>query len=86
MYGPGGLHLPQLWVRQWWARPCRVCAKANLPPDSSGSRTGPRGRKRATSAPGWEQTEDYEGLDLPDDDFDYDDFIAREFGNKGREM
>lgn len=24
----------------------------------------------------------YDGLDLPDDEFDYDDFIAREFGGK----
>lgn len=24
----------------------------------------------------------YDGLDLPDDGFDYDDFIAREFGGK----
>jgi len=22
----------------------------------------------------------YDGLDLPDDEFDYDDFVAREFG------
>jgi hypothetical protein len=26
----------------------------------------------------------YDGLDLPDEDFDYDEFIAREFGS-GRE-
>lgn len=24
----------------------------------------------------------YDGLDLPDDDFDYDEFVAREFGEK----
>ncbi len=23
----------------------------------------------------------YDGLDLPDDDFDYDEFVAKEFGN-----
>jgi len=23
----------------------------------------------------------YDGLDLPDDDFDYDEFVAREFGH-----
>lgn len=34
-------------------------------------------------AHGWEQDEVYDGLDLPgeeNDDFDYDDFVAREFG------
>jgi hypothetical protein len=30
---------------------------------------------------GWrEDAADYDGLDLPDDDFDYDDFVKREFG------
>jgi hypothetical protein len=28
----------------------------------------------------WEQDSTHDGLGLPDDDFDYDDFIAREFG------
>lgn len=28
----------------------------------------------------WEQEETADGLDLPDEDFDYDDFIAGEFG------
>ena len=28
----------------------------------------------------WEQEETADGLDLPDEDFDYDDFVAREFG------
>lgn len=28
----------------------------------------------------WEQDKAVDGLDLPDDDFDYDDFVAREFG------
>lgn len=30
----------------------------------------------------WEQDSAADGLDLPDDDFDYEDFIAREFGGK----
>lgn len=66
--------------------PCALCAKANPPPDSSGSRTGKRGRKRSQRAGrrGWEQTEGSEWLDLPDEAFDYDDFIAQELGNKGR--
>jgi hypothetical protein len=29
----------------------------------------------------WEDDGHADGLDLPDDDFDYDEFIAREFGN-----
>lgn len=30
---------------------------------------------------GWrEEAENYDGLDLPDDDFDHDDFVQREFG------
>lgn len=28
----------------------------------------------------WEQDASYDGLDLPAEDFDYDDFVAREFG------
>ena len=30
----------------------------------------------------WEQDDVYDGLDLPEGDFDYDDFVAREFGDK----
>jgi hypothetical protein len=33
---------------------------------------------------GWKNTDSsptYDGLDLPDDEFDYDDFVAREFGS-----
>ncbi len=29
----------------------------------------------------WEQDQVYDGLDLPDEDFDYDEFVAREFGH-----
>ena len=38
------------------------------------------GRRRQT--PGWQQDKSADGLDLPDEDFDYDDFVAREFGGK----
>lgn len=31
---------------------------------------------------GWSGDTHTDGLDLPDDEFDYDDFIAREFGGK----
>ncbi len=31
---------------------------------------------------GWnEDAESYDGVDLPDEDFDYDDFLRREFGS-----
>jgi len=30
----------------------------------------------------WEQGSSYDGLDLPDEDFDYDEYVAREFGRK----
>lgn len=30
----------------------------------------------------WLESEIYDGLDLPDDDFDYDEFVAREFGGE----
>ena len=45
---------------------CPHCAKK--------SRQHPREKKS------WEQEEHADGLDLPDEDFDYDDFVAREFG------
>ncbi len=45
---------------------CPRCTKISSPK--------PRERKS------WEQEETADGLDLPDEDFDYDDFIAREFG------
>jgi hypothetical protein len=36
----------------------------------------------ACAKSGWKANADiYDGVDLPDDDFDYDDFIQREFGN-----
>ena len=37
-------------------------------------------RKEKVARRSWEQDSDYDGLDLPDEDFDYDDFVAREFG------
>jgi hypothetical protein len=29
----------------------------------------------------WEHDKSADGLDLPDEDFDYEDYVAREFGN-----
>lgn len=34
---------------------------------------------------GWSDDADYDGLDLPDDEFDYDEFVAREFGGRDRQ-
>lgn len=31
---------------------------------------------------GWSGNTEADGLDLPDEDFDYDDFVAREFGGR----
>lgn len=50
-------------------QPCPGCAKKTTPP-----RRAPRKKKS------WEQDAAAAGLDLPDDDFDYDEFVAREFG------
>ena len=37
----------------------------------------------ACAKSGWkDDAEVYDGLDLPDEGFDYDDFVAREFGGK----
>jgi hypothetical protein len=30
----------------------------------------------------WQLDDTYDGLDLPDEDFDYEEFVAREFGGK----
>jgi len=56
----------------------RGCPHCNPPAKRSKRRTtaashGQRGRRRDTSR---------DGLDLSDEDFDYDAFVAREFGGK----
>lgn len=50
-------------------KPCPGCAKKRKP--------RPVPKKRS-----WEQEGSLDGLDLPDEDFDYEDFVAREFGSK----
>ena len=47
--------------------PCPVCSRKEKPTKNS-----PKS---------WQQDESYDGLDLGDDDFDYDDFVKREFGS-----
>lgn len=49
-------------------KPCKTCANKNKPAKEKAKRS-------------WEQDKMYDGLDLPDDDFDYDEFVAREFGH-----
>lgn len=39
------------------------------------AKKGKKSKKRS-----WEQDASYDGTDLPNDDFDYEDFVAREFG------
>jgi hypothetical protein len=48
--------------------PCGGCAKKQKP--------APVKAKRS-----WEQDKMYDGVDLPDEDFDYDEFVAKEFGH-----
>ncbi len=48
--------------------PCPGCANTT------------RKKKPAPAKKSWEQDSAADGLDLPDEDFDYEDFIAREFG------
>ncbi len=48
--------------------PCSGCAK-------KADRKSPRKKS-------WEQPGAVDGLDLPEDDFDYEDFCKREFGKK----
>jgi hypothetical protein len=47
-------------------KPCPGCVKKQKPVKA----------KRKS----WEQDHSSDGLNLPDDDFDYDEFVAREFG------
>ena len=50
--------------------PCPGCA-----PKLARKRQAPPPRSQA-----WQQDEIHDALDLPDEDFDYDEFVAREFG------
>jgi hypothetical protein len=50
----------------WVGKPCPGCTK-NQPPS-----------RRAKKS--WQQDAAADGLDLPDEPFDYDEFVAREFG------
>lgn len=55
-------------------RPCAGCAPKHA---RRAKRQPPRPPERRP----WAQDEDLDGLDLPDEDFDYEAFVAREFGS-----
>lgn len=57
---------------------CNPPAKRRKRQQSAAS-AGKAKHKRKRS---WEEDPVYDGLDLPDEDFDYEDFVAREFGHK----
>ena len=75
---------------------CAVCGTPTHPEKAGYSRVcpgcgaevpiGPRGCPKCTRPPkrrkrrSWERGPAQDGLDLPEDDFDYDEFVAREFG------
>ncbi|MEO0413378.1 MAG: hypothetical protein AAF226_00340 [Verrucomicrobiota bacterium] len=48
-------------------------------------KVGSKGCPKCNNLDPWEieGNDAYDGLDLPDDDFDYDEFIEREFGTGG---
>jgi hypothetical protein len=48
--------------------PCGGCAKKQKPAPTKAKRS-------------WEQDKMYDDLDLPNEDFDYDEFVAKEFGH-----
>lgn len=39
-------------------------------------------QKRSRKRRSWEQDSTHDGLGLPDEDFDYEDYVEREFGGK----
>ena len=71
---------------------CYLCPEcgAEVPVGSKGCQAcGPRKiakrmrrKKMARKPKPWEQDSTYDGLGLPDDDFDYEDYVEREFGGK----
>lgn len=63
---------------------CVICSRRSKAESGRGTR-GRRIRRqspRAEQRHGWEQDKANDGLNLPEDDFDYEDFVAREFGGK----
>ena len=58
---------------------CGACAlkKAAKHRGKKSGKKGAEKRKRS-----WEVDPSYDGLELPEDEFDYDDFVEREFGDQ----
>ena len=59
---------------------CEVRVGSSCPGCEKKKRRRRKSRAAAEPRHSWEQDESCDGLDLPDDNFDYDDFVAREFG------
>ncbi|MDP6208962.1 MAG: hypothetical protein QGG01_11670, partial [Roseibacillus sp.] len=63
---------------------CGVEVKVGTGCPGCGRDTRTRKRNKSARTPprrrSWEQDDTHDGLDLPDEDFDYEDFVAREFG------
>ncbi len=59
---------------------CPSCGKEVRVGESCSGCPAPRAAKTKKPRRSWEQDETYDGIDLPDDDFDYDEFVAKEFG------
>ena len=53
---------------------------AGCPPEKKRQRI--RVKAAAARKKAWEQGQVYDGLGLPDDEFDYESFVQREFGKK----
>lgn len=58
---------------------CPICG-AEVSPNASGCREC--GAEKIEGR--WVDSQIHDGLDLPDDEFDYEDFVEREFGSSGR--
>ncbi|MCH2062901.1 MAG: hypothetical protein MK194_04155 [Roseibacillus sp.] len=65
---------------------CGAEVKVGVACPGCGGGTRKRKRKKKARTPprrrSWEQDEAHDGLDLPDEEFDYEDFVAREFGHR----
>lgn len=69
---------------------CPECG-ADVPVGSRGCPTcGPRKvarrKRKAKARKSWEQDSAYDGLDLPGEGYDYEEFVEREFGDKPHEQ
>ena len=61
---------------------CAICSR-NIHSRKK-KRISSNSKKSKPKPKDWEQDEVYDGLDLPDEKFDYDKFIENEFGNTDR--